>query len=72
MKAAIRGIVELNTAYRAHAELAHRRLVTVIGNVLYDRVTWSAVGAVYEWISKSPVLRIEKLAQAVPAGADVR
>src|SRR5829696_2580176 len=43
----------------AHGEVRHCRIDTVVGNFLHDGEAWSAVRAVREWITVSPLVRIE-------------
>ena len=71
VEAAVRGIVVLRLAGRAHGEARHRGLRTVVGNAARDGEARAAVGAVQKWIAVAAVVGIEQLAQAVRAGGRV-
>ena len=67
MKAAIRGIVVLGGARRAHGKACHRRQRAVVGDVAHDGESRPAVGAVDERVAEPPVGGIGEFAQAVLA-----
>ncbi len=71
VEAAVGRILILAPAGLAHLERGHARVGAVVGDGADDREARSAVGAVDERVAEAPVLRIEKLAQAVVAGGDV-
>src|SRR4030095_7091064 len=72
MKTAVRWIVILRATCRAHDQTRHGRERAVVRNVLDDRVPRSAIGAVDERIKISTVGGIQKFAEAVCTGCDVR
>ena len=51
--------------------MGHRRLRTIIGDVKDDRKAGPAVRAVDEWVSVTPVLRIQHLTSAVFADSHI-
>ena len=65
-------VVILPLALRAHPEDRHRRLRPVVRNVLNDRVSRTAIGAVRERVAEAPVGRIHRIGQAGVAGRDIR
>ncbi len=70
--AAVARVLVFRAAGRAHGEARHGRTLTVIRDAPDDRQTGAAMGAVEEWVAIPAVRGIEKLAQAIPAGCDVR
>jgi hypothetical protein len=57
---------------RAHLEDTHGGPGSVIGDVLNDGETGSAVGAIGERVAVSSVLRVENLFQTGLTGCDIR
>src|SRR5262249_10288781 len=61
----------LGPAERAHGKCGHGGALAVIGRAGDDREPRSAVGAIEEGIAITPVVRIEKLGQAVVASRHI-
>ena len=59
MKAAVKRIVVFSSAFRAHLKIRHGRLWAVIGNILDDRESRTAIGAIDEWVAITPVCWIK-------------
>jgi hypothetical protein len=72
MEAAILRVLILGKARRTHGEPAHSGHGPVIGNVLNDGVSGTAVRAVDEWIPVTAVAGIMELSQAIFAHAHIR
>jgi hypothetical protein len=72
MKTSIKRIVIFPGAIVTHGENCHGGLGPVIGYVVNDSVSWPAVGAIYERIEVSPVLRVKEFPKAVAARCCVR
>ena len=71
MEAAISRVAVLGLARRAQRELAHRRPGPVIRQVVDDRGSRPAVGAICERVAIAPICRVEQLGEAVVARGDV-
>src|SRR5579883_1931028 len=71
MKTSVAGIVVFCLAGRAHRKATHRRLGTIVGDVLDDGEARAAIGAIDERIAVAPVPRIEKLMQAIDADCGI-
>ena len=65
-------VVILAVTVRAHRKGFHRGLRPVIGDILDNGETRSAIGAVDEGKAVAPVCRVSHLAQAVRTDADIR
>jgi hypothetical protein len=72
MKTSVKRIVIFAGAIVTHSKDCHGGFGPVIGNVVNDGVSWSAVGAVNERIEVSPVLRLKEFPEAIAAGCCVR
>ena len=72
MESAVRGIIELGLACRAHGENRHRGGRAVVGNVAHDGEAWATISAVYEGIAMAAIAGIEKFAEAVVTNANIR
>jgi hypothetical protein len=71
VEAPVRRIVVLRLAIGAHHKGCHRRLGPVVGDILDDGEPRTTVGAVNEGVTITPVVRVEKLAQAIVADGHV-
>jgi hypothetical protein len=72
MKTSVKRIVIFAGAIVTHSKDCHGGFGPVIGNVVNDGVSWSAVGAVNERIEVSPVLRLKEFPEAIAADCCVR
>jgi hypothetical protein len=72
MKTSVKRIVIFAGAIVTHSKDCHGGFGPVIGNVVNDGVSWSAVGAVNERIEVSPVLRLKEFPEAIAAACCVR
>ena len=72
VKAPVGRVFVLGPAGRAEREAPHRGALPVVGQVLDDRESWTAVCAIGEGILKAPIARIEELGAALVARRDVR
>jgi hypothetical protein len=72
MKTPVEWIPILGLTLRTHGKLCHGSLGPVIGHILNDGKTRSAIGAVYEGIAIAPVTRIKDFPAAVAAYGDIR
>ena len=71
MEAAVRRVVVLRQAGRAHGKAGHRRAGRSYGTPRHDREARAAVGAVDERVAVAAVGRVEQLEQAVGARGGV-
>jgi hypothetical protein len=65
MEPPVSRIIVFSLTSGAHRKFLHGGVGPIIGDIINYGVTWSAVGAVYEWISISAILRIEHLPDAI-------
>ena len=72
MKTAIRRVLVLLRAGRAHREMTHGRERPVVWNVLDDREAGTAVGAVRECVSVPPVRGVEDVVNALGTSRCIR
>ncbi len=72
VEAAVKWVVILRLALRAHGEALHRGVCAVVGEGFDDAEARAAIRAVRERVTVTAIARIENLAQAVRAGRDVR
>src|SRR6266851_769216 len=72
VKAPIEWVVIFQLAGRAHREVPHGRLMTIIGHILNDRKTRSAVGTIDKRVSIAPISRIEQFTQTIVASGTIR
>lgn len=72
MKSSISGIAVFGAASRTHREIRHRRVRSVIRHALNNRETWTAVRAVGERVSETPLCRIENFISTVEACRGIR
>ena len=59
MKAAVGRLKIFAVTRRAHRKVRHRRVGTIVGNLIHDRKAWSTVCAVGEGITIPPFLWIK-------------
>ncbi len=71
VKATIERIVIFALAFRTHRELFHRSVGAVVGQCFDDRETRAAIGAIREWVAKSPIVWIKNFAQAIRTRCNV-
>lgn len=71
METTVGWIVVLGLTLLAHLEAGHRGRLPIVRDVLDDRVAWSAIGAVSEWIAEAAIQRIAEVVPAVVTGADI-
>jgi hypothetical protein len=72
MKPAIEGILIFSLACRAHLERGHGGQGTIIRDILNDRKSGTAIGAVGKGITVPPISRVKEFGAAWPAGRDIR
>src|SRR3989304_993462 len=73
MKSPVQGIIVFFGAVLTHYELVHGGIWPVIGYLLYNCKSWSAVGTVGKWIIISPiVLFIFNISSTETAGCNIR
>src|SRR5450631_4370237 len=72
VKAAIKRVVVLGLAARAHREHRHRCARAVVGDAAHNSEARSAICAIDEWVAIAAIRRIKQLAQAIGANRDVR
>jgi hypothetical protein len=72
MKTSIKRITIFAGAIVTHSKDSHGGFGSVIGNVVNNGVSWSAVGAVNERIEVSSILRVKEFPEAIAAGCCVR
>ena len=72
MKAPVGGLIILGLAGGAHCKMPHGRFGPIIGNIVNDGVTGSAVGAVDKRIVIAPVAGIQQFSQAIVTNRDIR
>jgi hypothetical protein len=72
VKTSVKRIMIFTGAIVTHSKDCHGGFGPVIGNVVNDGVSRSAVGAVDERIEVSSVLRVKELPEAIAAGCCVR
>src|ERR1700730_8272399 len=72
VKSTVTGIMVFARAGRAHGELPHGRVRTVVRQRFEDAETGTAIRAVREWVAVTPVGRFNNVPQAIGAGGDVR
>ena len=71
VEAAVAGVVELGQAIGTHGEPGHGGVRPVVGDAADDRPARSAIGAVGEGVTTSPIGRVQNLAQAVSTGGHI-
>ena len=71
MITAVKGVLILTTAVGAHFKRSHGGVFAVIGNIVYNRESWSTVGTIQKRIEETTVIGIMELAQTVRAGRQV-
>jgi hypothetical protein len=72
MKAPVGGVIIFRLALPAHLKVLHGRLGPVIGDVIDNGISGTAIGAVYKGVAMPPISGIEHFIQAVIANADIR
>ena len=72
MKAAIGRVMEFARAIAAHLKMSHSRALAIVGNVLDDGKSGTAIRAVDKRITVAAVAGIEEFFKTVLAGAHVR
>jgi len=72
MKATVCGILIFFVTGRTHLDLLHGGHGPIIGYICDDGVTRTAVGAINERISESPILRSSQLSETIGADAHIR
>jgi hypothetical protein len=72
METPIGGVMEFARAIAAHLKMAHGRALAIVGNILDDGKSGTAIGAVDERIAIAPIRRIEKLFETIVTGRRVR
>src|SRR4030095_13474350 len=72
MKAAIGRVVEFALAVVTHFKTGHGRALAIVGNVLDNGKSRTAIGAVNKRIAIAPIRGIEKLSEQVVTGGRVR
>ena len=72
MESPIVGIVVFRLAVGAHPERRHRRGRSVVWDVLNNRVTRTAIGAICEWVEVTAVAWRRRIPKTLSAGCDIR
>jgi hypothetical protein len=72
MKAPVERIMIFMLTGLAQWEYAHGRLRTVVGDILNDRKTRSAIGTIDKRVIIAAIGRIEEFMQTIIAGGDIR
>jgi hypothetical protein len=72
MKSAIQGICVFSLTFIAHDEIGHRCIGPIVRQFFDNGKPGAAMGAVYERVKISTIIRIEDFGQTVRAGTDVR
>src|SRR5262245_48177827 len=71
VKAPVRGIVILPTAFVAHREHAHSGIRTIVRQAFDNSEPRSAVGAVGKWVEVAAIRRIKDFRQTIRTGGDI-
>ena len=72
VKPAVHGIIIFSLALGTHLKVSHGGFGPVIGDIIDDGVTGTAVGAVNKRVLITPVPRVQQFLQAVIANGHVR
>src|SRR5215211_5424829 len=71
VKAAVCRLLVFVGAGRAHGKVRHRRVDTIVRNLLHDRKAWSTMCAVRERITIAPFVRVQHFRAAGGANCSI-
>ena len=72
MKTSITGILVFLSAIRAHLKPSHRRIRTVVGDILDDRESRTTISTVDKGVTKAPIIRVKHFRLALFTNRNIR